>query len=222
MQIQEFEYSVNLLRAVLWQYENATSVISLLTAKQNWYIDNVTTFWENWYNDVFNLQTANDFGCSVWAIILGLPLVINPFPDDPDKPIFGFDGPPAQNFDNGTFTSASNGYTLSLADKRLVLKLRYFQLITRGAIPEINKFLAFAFADYGTVYAMDGLNMTMRYVFLFPIDPLLLNIFTTYDLLPRPSGVLLQIIDGTRLWFGFDGLPAQNFDNGTFLDGYVF
>ena len=227
MQIQEFEYSVDLLRAVIWQYDDATALQSLLAAKQNWYIANQTAFWQDWYRDVFNLQTANDFGLSVWSILLGIPLFIQPFPDDPDKLIFGFDGDGSdgccQNFDNGTFANPVNGIELSTEQKRLVLKLRYFQLVTRTDVIDVNRFMAFAFADLGPFYMLDGLDMSIVYVALFAIDPQLLNVLLTYDILPRSTGVLLRFVDGTRDTFGFDGDGSlgsyQNFDNGTFLDG---
>ena len=72
--IQEFDFSVDLLQAILWQYNNATSLQSLLNSEQAWVIENQTEFWENWLRDVFDLRTANEFGLSVWSIILGIPL----------------------------------------------------------------------------------------------------------------------------------------------------
>lgn len=72
--IQEFDFSVDLLRALLWRHDDAEHLQSILTQKNQWYLENETEFWDNWFTDVFNLQTANDFGCSVWALILGVPL----------------------------------------------------------------------------------------------------------------------------------------------------
>ena len=68
--IQEFDFSVDLLRALLWQYEDATGLQALLRQKSEWYTVNQTAFWSNWERDVFDLTTANDFGCAVWGIIL--------------------------------------------------------------------------------------------------------------------------------------------------------
>lgn len=218
MNIQLFDFSVNLIQALLWQYDDATTLQSLITSKQNWYTQNQTDFWTSWITDVFNLQTANDFGLAVWSIILGLPLFIAVHPDPDDKPIFGFDDLSYQNFDNGTFANPTGSYVLTTAQKRIMLQLRYFQLITRGAIPEINAFLAFVFGP-GQVYAMDGLDMSMVYVFTSYIDPNLFAAIVQYDILARPAGVRIRYIDGTRMTFGFDDPSFQNFDNGTFLDG---
>jgi hypothetical protein len=86
--VQEFDFSVNLLRALLWRHDDAEHLQSILTDKSEWYLENHTEFWNNWITDVFDLRTANDFGCSVWALILGVPLnIITPVNQGPQ---FGF------------------------------------------------------------------------------------------------------------------------------------
>ena len=94
--IQQFDFTVNLLQALLWQYNGALNLQGLLEAKQNWYNVNQTAFWQNWYYNVFNLETADQFGLVVWSIILGFPVYVN----NPaqDVPIFGFDGSGGVNF----------------------------------------------------------------------------------------------------------------------------
>lgn len=214
MKIQAFDYSVNLLQAILWQYNEAERLQSLLQQKNDWYIDNQTEFWTDWYNDVFNLQTANDFGLTVWAIILGIPLTItNPVIEAGDK--WGF-GAFRFNFTNGNFAQVQNGINLPTEQRRLILRLRYFQLITRGAIPEINQFLKFAFADFGNVYVLDGLNMTMTYVFTFAPPSQLFEVLQDLDVLPRPAGVGINFVITTRETFGF-GEFHKNFNNGNFI-----
>ncbi|WP_059215173.1 DUF2612 domain-containing protein [Escherichia albertii] len=74
--IQEFQFSVDLLRAILWQYNVAENLQGILERKKDWYVINHEQFWSDWYRDVFNMDTANSFGLSVWAIILGIPLVV--------------------------------------------------------------------------------------------------------------------------------------------------
>lgn len=216
MRIQEFNYTIDVLQAALWQHDVAPNILQLLQNKQNFINKNHTQFWQNWYTNVFNLDTANSFGLAVWSIILQLPLFIQVGPDN-DKDIWGFDDYD-QNFDNGNFIGDSSGIILTPEQRRLVLKLRYFQLTTRADTPEINKFLAVLFADYGPFYALDGLDMTMTYVYLFPIDSKLLQALKEYDLLPPPATVGIKIIDGLRETWGFDQYN-QNFDNGTFFDG---
>lgn len=86
--IQEFDYSIDLLRALLWQDNKAPQMTALLQQKQAWYDENVSTFWENWVRDVFDIRTANEFGLAVWAIILGVPTSVILPPTN--KANFGF------------------------------------------------------------------------------------------------------------------------------------
>jgi hypothetical protein len=212
MIIQEIDYNIDLLQAILWQYNDAEKLQLLLTQKKDWYDNNYDKFWQDWYNNVFNLDTANEFGLSVWATILNLPGLYIPNQAGIDR--FGF-GDNNLNFDRGTFSPSASGVSLSLSEYRLALKLRYFNLITRGAIPEINEFLDYAFRDFGKVYALDGLNMTMSYVFTFPISQRLLDILKALELMPRPAAVQLNYSVLTRESFGF-GEVNLNFERGTF------
>lgn len=192
--IQEFDYSVDLLRALLWQYNKAERLESLLTQKQAWYTLNQSAFWDDWVRDVFDLRTANEFGCQVWAIVLGLRLTVTTQPTTPGAPVFGF-GTFNQNFTWGNFGQTSSGtVVLTVEQQRLVLRLRYFQLVTRCTVPEINRFMASIFADEGPVYVQDANDMSaIVYVFGFPIDSNLRFIFDNYDLLPRPATVGVAI-----------------------------
>ena len=210
--IQPFDFSVNLLRAILWQYNEAANLQGLLEAKAAWYEANQSAFWEAWLHDVFDLRTANDFGLSVWSIILQLPLYTNPPPDLGD--VFGFDAQTGFNFDNGIFGDA-NTYQLPTATKRLALRLRYFQLTSSGTIPETNRMLAYLFEDFGGAYLIDNHDMTQTYVFNFPVTSDLQYLFNHYDILPRPAGVSSQWIDATLVHFGFAS-GDYNFDNGVF------
>lgn len=213
MKIQTFDYSVDLLRNLLWEYETAPNLRGLLERKEAYYTENHTVFWSNWFDDVFNLQTANDFGLSVWAIILGIPLVVTPDPD-PGKIAFGF-GIERANFGNGNFAPTSSGFGLTTEQKRLILRLRYFQLITRGAAPEINAFLSALFGP-GEAYVDDGLKMNARYVFASEIPSAIQLVFEKYDILPRPAGVgVTWVSNDPSAAFGF-GAYRKNFNNGNF------
>ena len=213
MKIQAFDYSVNLLRALLWQYNEAARLEGLVQQKQDWYNVAQSEFWSNWYDDVFNLQTANDFGLTVWAIILGLPLAVTlPVPDDQD--FFGF-APDDVNFTNGGFAGSSGPIVLNTEQKRLALRLRYYQLTTRFSVTQANAIIAAVFGP-GAGYVVDGLNMRIRYVFSIPLSPDLQFVLTQYDLLPRPAGVMADfVILGETDGFGF-GAYHFNFNQGNF------
>lgn len=154
--IQDF-YEPNLsplTQAVLWQYNNAFAVNSLIDSKLFWYVDNDESFWINWINNVFNLITANDFGLVVWSIILDVPLFLNNAQPEDETDIFGFNSyvpsfvPP--NLENtysnfGTsdslganFSGSGSSTALTTEQQRFILRLKYLKLVSRGSIPQTN------------------------------------------------------------------------------------
>jgi len=225
MRIQQFDFSNNVLDSIIWQYDNASKITGLLQYKNTWLTENHTAFWQNWYTDIFNLDTANDFGLAVWSIILGLPLFIELNPESPTKPFWAFEN--RKNFDHGVFSNATdNGGIpiLTTEQKRIVLKLYYYKLCSRCAtygsygIPNTNMFLNAIFKDYGRFYVLDGLDMTITYVIGFNIDPNLLQVLKDYDILPRAAAVgIKRYVILTRPVWGF-GPYNKNFDNGNFGD----
>jgi hypothetical protein len=215
MRNQEVDLSVDVNQAVLWQYNSAARLQKLLQAKSDWYALNHQLFWERWIIDVFNLQTANEFGLSVWALILNLPLFLGAEPDDPDKPLWGF-GSFNQNFGHGNFARANGGVRLDIEEKRLLLRLRYFQLISRAAVPETNEFFAKVFLAYGPVYVLEGLDMSIVVVFIGAVPWRLRYILKQFDLIPRGSGVRIRYRFNPTRVFGF-GPNNKNFGNGTFF-----
>lgn len=188
-QIQQIDFSVDLLKAILWQYNTAEKLQSILQSKQDWYTTNQKLFWDNWYSDVFNLQTANEFGLSVWAIILQLPIIVESTPPTASRPAWGFEEY-RRNFDRGNFYSDKAGsIILTPENARIALRLRYYQLTSRPTVTQINKVLAEVFADYGSVYIEDNLDMTVTYKIGFVPNAALLDLVTRFDLFLRPSGV---------------------------------
>lgn len=214
--IQSFDTSVNLMQSLLWQYNDATKLQSLLQDKQDWYNTNQSKFWDDWYRDVFDLRTANDFGLAVWSIILGQPIIF-PNVGDPAKPTWGF-GSVHKNFNRGNFVS-TNGYTyvLSKETARVCLRLRYYQLTGACTVPAINRALKDVFAEYGAVYLIDNHNMTQNYIFNFnpPYD--MDYAFKNFDILPRPATVGSSFSVIINQAWGFDQYH-ENFDHGNFSE----
>lgn len=214
MKIQSFDYSINILRALLWQHNTAARLESVLQQKQDWYDGSQEGFWSDWYRDVFDLRTANDFGLSVWAIILNLPLTATTSGEPGENDIFGF-ADEDFNFNNGNFEPIIS-FPLTTEQRRLILRLRYFQLVTRGTIPELNAFLQYLFGPLGGAFVQDGLAMNIRYVFNFELPRDLEAIFTAFDILPRPAGVRVDFVSiPEAVGFGF-GRFHLNFNNGNF------
>lgn len=194
---------MDLLRSLLWQYDAAPNLRALAENKQAWFQAKAEGFWTDWYRDVFDLRTANSFGLAVWAIILNLPLSVY-VPASGANP-FGFD-PHGENFDNGNFgADSASTSALTVEQRRLALRLRYFQLTSNATVPSVNAFLAALFPE-GRAFVVDNHDMTCTFIFQFQPDPLLFSVITDLDLLPRPAGVksfvLTETPGGTD--FGFD------------------
>lgn len=213
--IQAFDASVNAISALLWQHDNAPRLKALVSLKAAWYRRNHTAFWNDWIRDVFDIRTANEFGLAVWGRILGVSLGVT-VESSKDKDAFGF-GVNHQNFGHGNFARATAGeQVLTLEQKRLVIRLRYMQLISRGTIPEVNAFMAELFGDQGTVWVKDSYDMSfVTYFFGFEVDSGTRFILDKYDLLPRPAGVGARYRIQPRPSFGF-GPDHLNFENGNF------
>lgn len=209
--VQDFDFSVDLLRAILWQYEGAEGLQSILRAKAAWYQENQTDFWQSWVRDVFDLRTANEFGCTVWGAILGVSLSIGQ-PGSGSRPVWGF-GAFNQNFNNGNFGRDSAGVALlTLEQKRMVLRLRYFQITQDGSPISANAALKEVF---GFGYALDRLDMTATYIFPAALGSQVRAVLENFDLLPRPAGVKVDILIDPRSVFGFAPI-YENFENGSF------
>lgn len=156
MNIQEFDFTVDLLQSILWQYNEAENLTGLLGKKQEWYDLYQSVFWQNWYDTIFNLatKTPSVFGLAIWSIILGIPLFVELAPEPADKPIWGFNAfaPSFPDLENtylnfgttitanpgsGNFSTRNQGIILTLAQQQFLLRLRYFQISTLGNIAGI-------------------------------------------------------------------------------------
>lgn len=191
--IQEFDYSVNLLRAIIWQYDKSPNLFSLVQRKQDWYNTEHALFWESWYDDVFNLLTANEFGLAVWALILDVPTFADNGASPSDYPAFGFD-PYGESFTNGNFATGGSGIVLPIDERRALLRLRWHQITTDGSIPSLNAAIADVFGP-GAGYIVDNNDMTIDYNFVTPISAPLQAVLETLDVLPRPAGVQVTIVN---------------------------
>jgi hypothetical protein len=117
---------VDLKKAILWQYQEAVSLIGLVEVMQHGYDVTHKNFWEKWFNDVFNVDTATTFGLHLWMRILGIdPLQINGEPPERES-AWGF----RRNFRPHINFAPMPLYTYRAYRniKRDLIKLRYFSL----------------------------------------------------------------------------------------------
>lgn len=204
--------------ALLWQHSNATNRAALIAAEQAWLDEFGTGFWSDWQRDVFNLATANEFGLAVWSIILDVNLGLQNTGTPSALTNFGF-GTNWQNFENGNFFAASGSdiSTLSTAERRLVLQLRYFQLTSRASVAEISQFVTKLFGGNARILDPQDMSDLILYIGFQP-SAALLSVLNDFDVLPRPAGVGLKVRVQSAPFFGF-GATNGNFGS-TFAPSY--
>lgn len=191
MKIQEFDFSSDILRSLLWRNNAAPNLTALLQNKQDNFDTDHQGFWDDWIVDVFDLQTANEFGLNLWSIILGVNIAISPDAEAPNSS-WGF-GANRKNFNNGNFSSSAGDLVLGLEDARIVLRLRYYQLTSNCNPLDLNLMLADVFGPLGLAYVLDLGGMQMQYVFEFELPSITRLVLENFDILPRPAAVPLQI-----------------------------
>lgn len=207
-----------LKKAILWQYEQAVNLVGLVELMQRGYDTLYADFWERWYHDVFNVDTANDFGLNVWARILGMRMFVVGEPVQ-IKDAFGFH----QNdmaFDHGNFGNRGIGTdvsNLTVDNKRMAVRLRYFNLTMRPTLDNINAFLKkYLWRGNARVYCIDPQDMSeITYVFEYVPPAGLMYMIDNFDILPRPACVGVRVINTTRESFGFHS-DDKAFDQGNF------
>lgn len=215
-----YDCSIDINKALDWQRSKAPILTELIQKKQAWYEENHCAFWNDWETDVFNLDTANEFGLSVWSIILDEPLFGVDQKSPPDYPAFGF-GQYMLNFGRGNFATNGGEFNFSLEQKRAVLKLKAFILFSfNGSIVQTNERLDDIFGS-GQIYALDVLNMQWRYSVRDPSIVQLIKEIRRRNLLPKPAGVGIElVIDASVQRFGF-GSNNFNFGRGNFISGVI-
>lgn len=208
---QTFDFIVDVTRSIIWQYNDASNLIGIIQNKQDWLDENVKQFWLDWYDNVYNLDTANEFGLKIWAIILGLKFSSE---SATQTSVFGFNYSTsgALNFTYGGFAPSSD-VILTTEQKRTILKLRYRQLISNGTIDEMHRAVSSIIPG---AFIFDGLNMTVTLSHPTRVSSDIMYILENYDVIPRPAGVEINYAIGYGNWLGFDGSGGQNFNNSIF------
>lgn len=190
------EIAFNARNVILWQYDNAPNFNALIAMKQNFYDNAVSDFWERWIVDVLNIQTANEFGLTLWGFLLNLERPLYTNENDELVPI------PTESY-------------------RLLLNAKLYKNSHAPTFSNVNTFIRQIFFNHpdNKSYVQDNLNMSITYVLdFFPTaeEEIVLKL---NDFLPRPSGVKIASITPIppQETFGFDGSGLQTFNNGVFV-----
>ena len=210
---------INLLSALDWQRSAADVAKKFIENEQTWLDVNHCGFWDNWQKDVFTLSTANDFGLSVWSIILDED--ISGYLED--YPSWGFQEDDENFFDGSFDTEDSDPYTYEFTteQKRILLQLKAFKVLAMsGPVIQTNTAMANIFGT-GVIIALDNFDMSYVYLLLNSAISNFIIEINNRDLLPRPIGIeISEVRIVTKSTFGFAEFD-ENFNDGNFFAGAI-
>jgi hypothetical protein len=176
------------------EYANSPTIVSLIESFNDWLDPNANI--DEFYDLVWNLDTAQGYGLDVWARIVGVGRVLNVATGE----FFGFTGPSGASgdpYDQSPFYSGqatTSNFALSDDGFRVLILAKALANITDGSIPSINKILMTLFPGRGNAYVVDNADMTMIYHFEFILTPVEAAIVSQSGALPKPAGVAATIV----------------------------
>lgn len=191
----------NWLTTVISQYANSPRLLAVLAAMDA-ALDQ-TEDYDDFYDLMWNVSTAEGYGLDVWGRIVGVNRAIEVASGN----YFGFvQGTTWDTFGPGGSSPFYTGRALTssalLTDEayRYLITAKAAANIWNGSVPALNAILMSLFGpgnpfgSGGDCYVTDGMNMTMTYVFKFQPNPVQLSIINFSNVLPRPVGVAATIV----------------------------
>jgi hypothetical protein len=154
---------------------------------------------QNFYDFVWNLPTAQGFGLDILGKIVGVSRLLQVVPTGS---FFGFyiAGEATQDWEpwsQAPFYAGASGegaYELTDAAYRTLILVKAASNIAATTAPAINAILQTLFAGRGLCYVADIGNMTMQYVFTFPLTAVEFAIMTQANVPPHPAGAAVTIV----------------------------
>ena len=184
----------NLIQTVLSQYGNSPILLSMLSSL-NSAVDPALEI-TNFYNQVWNVQTAVGWGLDVWGRIVGISRNLT----IPAAGTFmGFEEAVpavAQPFNQAQFyvgAGATATYALTDDAFRLLILTKALSNISNGSIPSYNAMLRQLFPGRGNAYVVITAPMSIQLTFLFVLQPFELAILTQSGALAPPTGATFTI-----------------------------
>ncbi|KWO48987.1 DUF2612 domain-containing protein [Burkholderia territorii] len=218
----------NWQQTLLAQYANAPTLVALIDQLDQC-VDPAADL-DAFYDTIWNVATANSHGLDIWGRIVNVSRRVQAALPPAE---FGFaeafnaatptDG--VQPFNYGVFNDGSppvvRTVTLGTEPYRTLIMTKAMANITDCSCASLNRLLAYLFAGRGRCYALDTGRMTMQYVFEFPMSILEVAVLTQSGVLPRPTGVLCNLVEATDDVFGFSNTldDFQPFNQGVFSSG---
>lgn len=180
---------------IISQYANSP-ILTQLIANFDDYVDQTMNM-QNFFDFIWNVDTAQGFGLDIWGRIVGVTRVLHinqsalyfGFEEATTLSAFGFNQQPFYAGDPTT-----NNFSLSDDAFRVLIFAKALANISDGSIKAINQLLLNLFPNRGNCYVTDGLDMTMTYTFDFVLTPVEQAILGQSGVLPKPSGVSATVV----------------------------
>jgi hypothetical protein len=184
----ETGYFFDPFATVLSQYANSPILLELIDDFAQW-LDPASRF-RDFFNLMWNIDTAVGFGLDVWGRILGVNRVLQV----PTGEYLGFESDDqAKPFGYGIFYGGSrltDNVALTDTAYRSLLLAKAALNITNASTPAINIILLNLF---GNGYVRDNLDMSITYVFTEALSPAQTAIVFQSGVLPKPAGVSFDV-----------------------------
>lgn len=210
---------INVEQTIISQYANSPIIVQLIQGI-NKYIDPRADI-DNFYNTVWNVDTAQGFGLDIWGRIVGVSRLLQ---IPATNAYLGFNEavPGAYAFNDAPMWDgsppATNAYFLADSAYRTLILTKAMANILQPSAPALNQLLQNFFAGRGRVYVNDLGGMAFRYTFEFDLTSYEYAIITQSGAFPRPAGVRVIYFQSALPLFGFkEASGAAPFGQGVFI-----
>lgn len=182
---------------MIYEQYKGTTVETLSNNITNLFNNLVIGAVNSFEESIYNINTAVGTGLDIWGKLLGFPRYIA----DPNN--------------------VEAYIELSDAQYRVILRIIAFQTASSPTIQNINRNMRQLFTETlgADAYVIDNRDMALiTYVFSDKIPTWLKSVFEIYDILPRPMGVGVNIVENVINILGFEGQDSSaesvtNFSN---------
>ena len=215
---------IDVERTIISQYANSPILRGLIETMNDCISPDADI--QKFYDDVFNIDTAQGFGLDLWGEIIGVSRTLKV--PAPIGEFLGFsEGAGYFPFGQRPFYVDASTQSFGLSDDayRTLLLVKAAANISDSTAQSINALLQNLFAGRGVCYVSDLGAMQLRYTFSFPLLPYEKAILSQSGILPCPAGVMDYIFNPPTMPFGFSeaGAGVYPFGQGTFLgEGAIY
>lgn len=201
----------NVKATIISQYANSPVLCSLIEHFDE-YIDPVYEV-EHFYRLIWNLDTAQGIGLDFWGKVVGISrdVVIS----EKNQ----FIGSSLASDDLAKYKENSRHFMNDDMFRKMILMKAMSNIIYVTAY-NINTLLLLLFEKRGRAYFIKSGTMSARYVFEFNLTAEEKAVLISTDLLPRPTGVLVDFYEpDIKKTFGFIEADMAPFGEGAFYIG---